>query len=242
MRYFINHHFPSSVFARLAWFAASVAIILLASASIVHLAQAQSAPSISIELSPSHFVPMDTAITGTVTLRNLDPNSYSSIIFRADITPYNNGETRCNGDDTGTDITIAVDASSETFTTRIYDACPSEYHTYGTYTLDLSISNDSVELASAQTQFGMSRYLTIGEATATPPSPDALAWMDPDPSTLNMRVHGDWQEFRFRSDVTRYLNDHMGVLMFGDEYGFFAAPGQSRPSTTPEEACRDAGA
>ena len=114
---------------------------------------------------------MDTAITGTVTLSNLDPASYSSVTFRADITPYNNGERRCNGDDTGSDITIAVDASTETFTVDIYDACPSEYHSYGTYTLDLTISNGSVELATGQTQFGMSRYLTIGEATATPPSP-----------------------------------------------------------------------
>ena len=237
MPYFNEHHLRSSTLTRLAWFAASVAIILLAAVPIVHLARAQSAPSISIELSPSHFVPMDTAITGTVTLRNLDPGSYSSVIFRADITPYHNGERRCNGDDTGRDIEVAVDSSTETFTADIYDACPSDHDSYGTYTLDLSIANGSVELATAQTQFGMSRYLAIGEATITPPSPDALAWMDPDPSTLNMRVHGEWQKFHFRSDVTRYLNDHMGVLMFGDEYGYFAAPGELRPVTTPEEAC-----
>ena len=198
-----------------------IVILLLAAASIMHLAQAQSAPSISIELS-SHFVPMDTPITGTLTLYNLAPDSYSSVIFRADITPYNKGERRCNGDDTGRDIEIAVDESSETFTADIYDACPTEYHSYGTYTLDLSISRvdatapgGKVELATARTQFGMSRYLTIGEPTATPPDPDAVAWMDPDPRTQNMRVNAEWQEFRFRSDVTRYLNDHLGVVMNG---------------------------
>ncbi len=224
-----------------------IVVLLLAAASIMHLAQAQSAPSISIELS-SHFVPMDTPITGTVTLYNLAPDSYSSVIFRADITPYNKGERRCNGDDTGRDIEIAVDESSETFTADIYDACPTEYHSYGTYTLDLSISRvdatapgGKVELATARTQFGMSRYLTIGEPTATPPDPDAVAWMDPDPRTQNMRVNAEWQEFRFRSDVTRYLNDHMGVVMNGGIPGQFASlPGSDDPpSVSVEQACRD---
>ena len=224
-----------------------IVILLLAAASIMHLAQAQSAPSISIELS-SHFVPMDTPITGTVTLYNLAPDSYSSVIFRADITPYNKGERRCNGDDTGRDIEIAVDESSETFTADIYDACPTEYHSYGTYTLDLSISRvdatapgGKVELATARTQFGMSRYLTIGEPTATPPDPDAVAWMDPDPRTQNMRVNAEWQEFRFRSDVTRYLNDHLGVVVNGGIPGQFASlPGSNDPpSVSVEQACRD---
>ena len=224
-----------------------IVILLLAAASIMHLAQAQSAPSIWIEMS-SHFVPMDTPITGTVTLYNLAPDSYSSVIFRADITPYNKGERRCNGDDTGRDIEIAVDESSETFTADIYDACPTEYHSYGTYTLDLSISRvdatapgGKVELATARTQFGMSRYLTIGEPTATPPDPDAVAWMDPDPRTQNMRVNAEWQEFRFRSDVTRYLNDHLGVVMNGGIPGQFASlPGSNDPpSVSVEQACRD---
>ena len=164
--------------ARSGWLIAFLAILLLVTMPIVHFAQAQSAPSISIELSPSHFVPMDTAITGTITLNNLDPDSYSSVIFRADITPYNRGERRCNGDDTGVDIDIAVDESAETFTARIYDACPSAYQTYGTYTLDLSISradttapDGKVELASARTQFGMSRYLTSGRRRQRLPLP-----------------------------------------------------------------------
>ena len=192
------------------------AVLLLAAAPTTVLARAQSAPSISIELSPSHFVPMDTAITGTITLRNLDYAAYSSVIFRADITRYNKGERRCNGDDTGRDIEVPVDADTETFTANIYDSCPGEYHSYGTYTLDLAISRaddtapgGKTELAAARTQFGMSRYLTIGEATASPPEPGAIAWMDPDPTTLDMRALGEWQFFRFRSDVTSYLNDHL---------------------------------
>ncbi len=223
----------------------TVVFLLLAAAT--HLAHAQSEPSISIELSPDTFVPMDTAITGTVTLRGLDPAAYSSVIFRADITPYGNAERRCNGDDTGTDIEIPVNSSSATFTARIYDACPSQYNTYGTYTLDLTVSRlddtasgGRVELAAAQAQFGMSRYLTAGEAIPGAPTPGAVAWMSPDPTTLSMRALGEWQFFRFHSNVTKYLNDHMGVRISAD-LGHFAAGGglpKNLPSESPEDACQ----
>ena len=232
------------------WIVISTVVLLLAAAPAVHLAQAQSEPSISIELSPSNFVPMDTAITGTITLRNLDPAAYSSVIFRADITPYNLAERRCNGDDTGMDIEVAVDSSAETFAVRIYDSCPSEYFSYGTYTLDLAIYrlNDTtpggrVELATTQTQFGMSRYLTVGEVIAAPPTPGAVAWMSPDPTMLGMRALGEWQYFRFHSDITQYLNDHMGVLMYSTELGHFADAGGrsgSPPSKSPADACQRA--
>ncbi len=197
----------------------------------------------SISLSPAHSVPMDTAITGTVTLNDLEVDSYSSVIFRADITPYNRAERRCNGDDTGRDIEIPVDESSEVFTVRIFDACPGSYHSYGSYTLSVSISKgdisqpgDRVELASARTQFSMSRYLAIGVPTATPPSPGALAWMDPDPRNLNMKVHGNWRLFKFRSNVRRYLNDHMGAFLNAGQPGHFAT---GHPGKSPEDACRD---
>lgn len=229
--------------------AVSAAALLLLLAAVTHLAHAQSEPSISIELSPDHFVPMDTAITGTVTLRGLDPAAYSSVVFRADITPYSNGERRCNGDDTGTDIEIPVNSSSSTFTARIYDACPSQYHSYGTYTLDLTVSrlNDTapggrVELAAAQTQFGMSRYLAAGEAVPAPPTPGAVAWTSPDPTTLGMRALGEWHYFRFHSDVTKYLNDHMGVRMYSAEPGHFATGGgvpEHTPSESPADACQN---
>ena len=233
----------------LAGLAVPLAVLLLNAAGRDALhgpVHAQSSPSISIELSPGHSVPMDTAITGTVTLTGLDFDSYSSVIFRADITPYGDGETKCNGDDTGMDIEIPVDESREVFTVRIFDACPSAYYSYGTYTLDVSISRvetdplgDWVELASAHTQFLMSRYLIAGEQTAPPPDPDAQAWMDPAPRTLDIYV-GEWLRFQFRSDVTKYLNDHLGVLVNGSEFGLFATGGSSpptTPSTDPEEAC-----
>ena len=216
---------------------AALLILLAGALAALH---AQSSPSISIELSPGNSVPQNTAITGTVTLSNLDPSDYSSLIFRADTTKYDPSKypeaASCLGDDVNEDITIAVDESREVFTISVYKACALDI--YAHYTLDLTISKADVELASAEHAFSMTRYLTGAGPTATPPAPDAQAWIDPDPRTLNMRVHGEWQEFHFRSDVTKYLNDHLGVMMFGNEYGYFAAPGESRPSMTPEVACQ----
>ena len=92
---------------------AAVGLLLLVVVAVPTM-HAQSPPAISIELSPGHSVPMNTAITGAITLTNLDTASYSSLVFRADMTGYGAAETRCNGDDTGRDIEIPVDASVET--------------------------------------------------------------------------------------------------------------------------------
>ena len=216
---------------------AALLILLAGALAALH---AQSSPSISIELSPGNSVPQNNAITGTVTLGNLDPSDYSSLIFRADTTKYAPSKypeaASCLGDDVNEDITIAVDESREVFTISVYKACALDI--YAHYTLDLAISKADVELASARHAFSMTRYLTGAGPTATPPAPDAQAWIDPDPRTLNMRVHGEWQEFNFRSGVTKYLNDHLGVMMFGNGYGYFAAVSESGPTMTPEEACR----
>ena len=205
---------------------------------------AQSSPSISISLSPGHQVPRNTAITATITLGNLDVNSYSSVIFRADLTVFGHGERRCNGDDTGKDMEIAVEESQEVFTAKVYDACP--HDTYGNYTLSTKIfqvvaPDNKVELASASTQFLMSRYLAPGEVTEPPPAPGVQAWADPDPTNIDMYV-GEWHLFHFRSDVRLYLNDHLGVLAYGNEPGHFVAGSEGRtpPSFDFEEACRQA--
>ena len=205
---------------------------------------AQSSPSISISLSPGHQVPRNTAITATITLGNLDVNSYSSVIFRADLTVFGHGERRCNGDDTGKDMEIAVEESQEVFTAKVYDACP--HDTYGNYTLSTKIfqvvaPDNKVELASASTQFLMSRYLAPGEVTEPPPAPSVQAWADPDPTNIDMYV-GEWHLFHFRSDVRLYLNDHLGVLACGNEPGHFVAGSEGRtpPSFDFEEACRQA--
>ena len=205
---------------------------------------AQSSPSISISLSPGHQVPRNTAITATITLGNLDVNSYSSVIFRADLTVFGHGERRCNGDDTGKDMEIAVEESQEVFTAKVYDSCP--HDTYGNYTLSTKIfqvvaPDNKVELASASTQFLMSRYLAPGEVTEPPPAPGVQAWADPDPTNIDMYV-GEWHLFHFRSDVRLYLNDHLDVLAYGNEPGHFVAGSEGRtpPSFDFEEACRQA--
>ena len=221
-------------------------LILLAGAlTVLH---AQSSPSISIELSPSRSVPNDTAMTGTVALNNLDVSSYSFLTFRADTTKYGppkfHQEPACLGEDTNKDITFDVDEGREVFTIRVYKACPHDI--YAHYTLDLSLSNvdtsapgGEVELATASTRFSMSRYLTPGVPTATSPAPDVQAWMEPDPTTLDMYVHGEWHQFRFRTNVLLYLNDHLGVLAYGGEDFHFVAPGEATQSTTVEEACKN---
>ena len=105
---------------------------------VAALAQAQVGPSISYRMSPAHSVALDTDIIATITLDGLHPTSYSSVIFRADLTRkttiHTTPETRCNGD---------------------------------------------------------------------APTRESVAWMDPDPSTLDMKVYGEWQEFRFRTNVTQ---------------------------------------
>ncbi len=228
----------------LAAVAAAPLILLIGTLAVLH---AQSSPSISIVLSPHNSVPQNTAITGTVTLRNLDLSDYSSLIFRADTTiygrPINSEQSACLGEDTNTDITIDVDESTEVFTIRVHKACAA--HIYAHYELDLTISKTDttvpsgrVELASASTRFSMTRYLTVGEPTATPPAPDAQAWLEPDPTTFDIYV-GEWHFFQPRANILLYLNDHLGVNGYGDEDYQLVAPGERRQGNTVEEACEN---
>ena len=194
-----------------------------------------SSPSISIELSPGHQVPTNTAITATITLSNLDVASYSSVMFRADLTVYRNGEARCDGDDTGKDMEVPVEASREVFTVRVYDACP--HYSSGSYTLDATIfdADDRIEVASATTYFLMSTYLQPGEWTIEPPAPGARAWLDPAPPPV-MYV-GEWYRLQVRADVRLYHNDHVGVYGSGSEPYLLTSRSEGTPSVSVEEAC-----
>ena len=215
-------------------------------ATAVTLAQSQSSPSISIRYSPHASVPLNTAMTGTVTLTGLDPNEYSSVIFRADATHHNPlsypEASDCLGTDIDSDLTVEVDSASEVFTISVLAAC--SLHLYAHFELDLTLSKadanvpgGKVELATAYSRFSMTRYLEAGVPTATPPNPDVVAWMDPDPTTLDMTVHGEWHQFRFRADISKYLNDHLGVVGDGDSDGLLYAPGANVPSGTVADAC-----
>ncbi len=228
-----------------------LAVLLILALNAPTDLHAQSSPSISIELSPGHSVPQNTAITATITLNNLDPASYSSLLFRADLTDfdphYPTAAASCEDEDTGKDLMIEVDENTETFTLGVYKAC--SHNIYAHYTLDASISkadtaasSGKVELASASTRFSMSRYLSAGEVIPAPPTPGAAAWMAPDPTTFEWYV-GEWVRFRPHTNVLLYLNTHIGVMAYGREPGFFTSPGETMPSIsiTVEEACENQG-
>ena len=180
--------------------------------------RAQSSPTISIVLSPGHMVPQNTVITATVTLDNLDPASYSSLVFRADLTEWDphfpTDSARCEGDDMDEDIPVEVDASRETFTVEVWKGCSAYIYAY--YALDAALVQlpGRVELASAETRFAMTRYLEAGETP--PPPPWVAAWLDPDPESFAWKV-GEWIEFRPRSNVLLYLNHHVGVRGHGSQ-------------------------
>ena len=223
-------------------------LLLLQLAGAPAAGRAQSSPAISIVLSPGHAVPQNTPITATVTLDNLDPGSYSSLVFRADLTEWDQGfpaSTSCEGEHTGEDITVEVDASRETFTVEVWKSCSQDI--YAHYTLDAALVRlDSsapggrVELASAETRFAMSRYLGAGETPPPPPAPGVAAWLDPAPTSFEWKV-GEWVEFRARTDILQYLNHHVGVLGFGSEDG--ARFADITHGADAEEACQhpDAG-
>ena len=205
------------------------------SVTIAEAPPISSSPSISIELSPDHQVPKNTAITATITLHNLDAASYSSVIFRADVTVYARGEARCYGDDTGRDLEIPVDGSREVFTVSVYDACP--HDTYGNYTHTAMIfdADDRTELASTTTYFLMSRYLKPGESSPAPPAPGVQAWLDPAPPPI-MYV-GEWYRVQVRADVRLYHSDHVGVHGYGSEPYLLTSRSESTPSESVADAC-----
>ena len=201
-------------------------------------------PTISIVLSPGHGVPLNMAITATVTLDNLDPASYSSLVFRADLTEWKQAfarSTHCEGKDTGKDITVEVDASRETITVEVWKSCSQDIYAYFTldaalFRLDTSAPGGRVELASAETRFAMSRYLQAGQTAPPPPAPGVAAWLDPDPTSFEWKV-GESVVFRGRTDILQYLNHHLGVRGFGPEDG--ARFADDTDGLDAEEACRN---
>ncbi len=201
-------------------------------------------PTISIVLSPGHGVPLNMAITATVTLDNLDPARYSSLVFRADLTEWEQAfarSTHCGGKDTGKDITVEVDASRETITVEVWKSCSQDIYAYFTldaalFRLDTSAPGGRVELASAETRFAMSRYLQAGQTAPPPPAPGVAAWLDPDPTSFEWKV-GESVVFRGRTDILQYLNHHLGVRGFGPEDG--ARFADDTDGLDAEEACRN---
>ena len=180
-------------------------------------------------------MPPNTAITATVRLTSLDPATYSSVLFRADLTVFGHGETRCDGDDTGKDVEVPVQASREVFTISVYDACP--HSTYGNYTLKATIFDAGyrTELASATAYFMMSFLLTPGESSFDPPAAGVAAWLDPAPPPV-MYV-GQWYPLRVRADLRLFRGDHVSVWGSGSEPYLLTSVAGTTPTNSVEEAC-----
>ena len=225
---------------------ASVALLAIAvvAAGPPQVLRAQSSPSIVIELSPGKAVPANTEITARITLDNLDVDS--SVVVRADVTRYGVAKDECEGPGVGEDTEIEVDESTEVVTVTISADCPLG----GPYMLKVRLHtagmppDGGVELASASKTFVMSRYLIPGVTRAPPPELDSLAWLDPDPRTLDMRVHGDWQRFFVRSDDLLSVFDHVNLFLNASGAGHFASTSLHYSSTdppgqSPEDACRE---
>ena len=206
-------------------------------------AYAQTSPTISVDLS-SNSVPQDVAITGDVTLNNLDSASYSSVIFRADITAHDGSHVGCKGDDTGIDIAKPASGSRLTFVIDVFDACAA--YGYGNYTLEVKLypagkspNQQRTALASTSVRFTFSRYMAANDPTSTPPSSTALGWLDPEPTSIQMKV-GEWYRFVNRFNPLNYWEDHVNWIVNAEMEGQFASHGgesPSTPSSTFEEAC-----
>ncbi len=212
--------------------------------------QAQTPPTLAFELSPGHHVPRELELTAAITLTNLDPGSYSSVIFHADITGHEERTGACFGDDAERDITIAVDQAVEVFTVSLFKPCSPQFGFVSYYyTIDFRVSKldpgapgQKTELATVSTGFLATRDLQPGEQIAPPPEPGALLWMDPDPSPLIVQSH-TWYQFRFRAAIPSYETDHLGVIFSPNDHGLLrAVDSPQRPSLSrATEECRLAG-
>ena len=140
-------------------------------------------PTVAIELS-SDSVEEGTEITVTMSFANLTPDHDTNLVFRADVV----GADGCEGQGIGVARNISkVDEDPEIRTGTIASAC-----TAGDYTLEVSLSDDDVELASARADFAVVEPEPTDEPKPTSP-PDV-----PDTPTGEVTGKGqvrlDWND------------------------------------------------
>ena len=140
-------------------------------------------PTVAIELS-SDSVEEGTEITVTMSFANLTPDHDANLVFRADVV----GADGCEGQGIGVARNISkVDEDPEVRTGTISGDCAA-----GDYTLEVSLSDDDVELASARADFAVVEPEPADEPKPTSP-PDA-----PDTPTGEVtgkgRVRLDWND------------------------------------------------
>ena len=125
-------------------------------------------PTVAIELS-SDSVEEGTEVTVTMSFANLTPDNDANLVFRADVV----GADACEGGGLGADRNISkVDEEPEIRTGTISGDC-----TAGDYTLEVSLTDDDVELASASAEF------SVAEPKRDPtPAPAPTVAIDLSPS------------------------------------------------------------
>ena len=207
------------------------------------VSNAQSAATVSVELSPGRAVPANTAIDVTVSVSNLEADS--PVTFRADVKRYGADKDECEGSGIGADTQHTAHNGDVVVSATISAQCP----VGGPYVLKINLvrpgatpSDPEVQLASSSTTFVVSRYLVAGVTPGPPPQPKPDAWLDPDPRSLDMRVHGEWQRIIVRSDVLLSMFGHAYVYVNAAQPGQFASHAQpysatEPPSVDPARAC-----
>ncbi|WP_420622592.1 YncE family protein [Candidatus Poriferisodalis sp.] len=226
---------------------AAVAVFLAALLAlwlgVPSVSNAQSAATVSVELSPGRAVPANTAIDVTVSVSNLEADS--PVTFRADVQRYGTDKDECEGSGIGADTQYTAHNGDFVVSATISAQCP----VGGPYVLKINLvrrgatpSDPEVQLASSSTTFVVSRYLVAGVTPGPPPRPKPDAWLDPDPRSLDMRVHGEWQRIIVRSDVLLSMFGHAYVYINAAQPGQFASHAQpysatEPPSVDPAQAC-----
>ena len=185
-------------------------------------------PTVAIELT-SDSVEEGTEITVTMSFANLTPDNDANLVFRADVV----GADGCEGPGIGVARNISkVDEDPEIRTGTIASAC-----TAGDYTLEVSLSDDDVELASARADFAVVEPEPTDEPKPSSP-PDV-----PDTPTGEVtgkgRVTLDWNDVkgatyyqvRFYDDAdwVELPTDEMSLVLDGSgatasnlpDYGFY---------------------
>ncbi len=207
------------------------------------VSNAHSAATVSVELSPGRAVPANTAIDVAVSVSNLEADS--SVTFRADVQRYGADKDECEGSGIGADTQHTAHNGDVVVSATISAQCP----VGGPYVLKINLvrpgatpSDSEVQLASSRTTFVVSRYLVAGVTPGPPPQPKLDAWLDPDPRSLDMRVHGEWQRIFVRSDVLLSMFGHAYVYVNAAQPGQFASHAQpysatEPPSVDPAQAC-----
>ena len=185
-------------------------------------------PTVAIELS-SDSVEEGTEITVTMSFANLTPDNDANLVFRADVV----GADGCEGQGIGVARNISkVDEDPEIRTGTISGDC-----TAGDYTLEVSLTDDDVELASARADFAVVEPEPTDEPkpTAPPDVPDKptgevtgkgqvrLDWNDVEGATYyQVRFYGneDWVELP-TDEISLVLDGSGATASNLPDYGFY---------------------